>query len=150
MADREFADQLEEAARDELESALEASGLLFAAIGAARSGAATLRQRPAGPATGATLDELLVVGGEHAEAWRAVLAQIPVGSGHDGRLTVRALVGAGVHVGISADDDKGGLTVKAVLAAAGADPLRPVSRWEEACLADLRKWLMGAASAVLK
>jgi len=62
------------------------------------------------------------------------------------RQLVRELVGAGVIVAVSADDDTGGLTVKAMLAAEGAEPLRPASRWEEGCLGRLQAWLTGTPS----
>ena len=57
------------------------------------------------------------------------------------RQLVRGLVAGGVHVAVSADDDKGGLTVKAVLAAEGAEPLAPQTRWEEASVESLRSSL---------
>ena len=86
----EFAEQLDDAARDELESALEASGLLFATLGAVRTGTATLRSQPASVVVpGRTVADTLVVGGPNAAEWHAVLSQIPLGPSTDGRLSIQ-------------------------------------------------------------
>lgn len=74
----DFADDLDETRRDELESALEASGLLFASLGAVSDGMATVRARSL-PEAARTLAKLLVCE-PGCEAWTPVLESIAVGA----------------------------------------------------------------------
>jgi hypothetical protein len=84
----DFADELDDARRDELESALEASGLLFASLGPASDGMATVRARPL-PAGTRTLAEVLVCEAG-CEAWAPVLESIAVGASPGAPVTIDA------------------------------------------------------------